>query len=690
MPSRVRWRMFWVLFFASFGILAGFRLLVPERGPFQPFRVETTLHYTFESPFTTFNDEQENVPDSDAPRPLSFDDIVTNELGKAQKELNNENIFFGSPETTAGSLLAIAIEAPTMELATRFASSITSRLTKQFQDLGISIGPISYETKGKQPAFSLGGNAFRLAFYKPSLKHVKLGLDLRGGVRMVLQCRRAEIQYELETPVGQSLAKQSDAKFRIGKQLHAESLQEYDLNFDDQGKFLILHSQAKNDVELNTQKDIADRAVQLELGAFKHVGDTPRLLEFDETDTVESVIETIRRRVDKFSVAEPQIYRQGEDRVVVELPGVQNLDEARQRIEGAAKLEIKLVPAETYTIDVERNGEKKLVVFRDKDGNTVPQHKIYLESTPIISGDDMISAVAGFDEFGQPEVSFVLADNAGNVFSQETGKNIGNHLGIWLDGLCISAPVLEARIGKQGRITGGFTNFDEAKRLQILLESGRLTVPISPIWEKEVSPTLGRETIAKSIAAGLAGLILIVIFMVFYYRLPGLLATISLALYATLVLAVFSFHILGWEPTLTLPGIIAFILSIGMAVDANIIIFERLKEELRLGKTLRAAIDTAFDRAWTAILDASVTTLIAAFVLAKFGTGPIKGFAVTLSIGILCSMFSAIVATKALLELAAYTGLSEKRGLWTTLADSRLIRSLTGQRIERTTSVSTE
>ena len=689
MPSRVRWRMFWVLFFAIFGILVGFRLLVPERGPFQPFRVETTLHYDLEKPFTALNDEQTNQTDSDTPQLTSFEEMITNELLEAQTELNNENIFFGSPETTARSI-DIDIEAPNLELATRYAKIITSRLTKQFRDLGISTNSYSYETKGKQPTFSLGSNSFRLAFYKPSLKHVKLGLDLRGGVRMVLQCRRAEIQYELATPVGQSLSKQADAKSRIGKQLQGGSVQEYDLNFDSQGKFLIIHSQAKNDVELNTHKDITDRAVQSELGPFKHVGNTPRLLEFDETDTVQSVIETIRRRVDKFSVAEPQIYRQGEDRVVVELPGVQNLDEARKRIEGPAKLEIKLVPAETYTIDVERSGERKLVVFRDKEGNSVPQHKIYLESTPIITGDDMISAVAGFDEFGQPEVGFVLADNAGNVFSQQTGKNIGNHLGIWLDGLCISAPVLEARIGKQGRITGGFSNFDEAKRLEILLESGRLTVPISPIWEKEVSPTLGRQTISKSISAGLAGLILIGFFMVFYYRLPGLLAIISLTLYATLVLAVFSLHILGWEPTLTLPGIIGFILSIGMAVDANVIIFERLKEELRLGKTLRAAIDTAFDRAWTAILDANVTTLIAAFVLAKFGTGPIKGFAVTLSVGILCSMFSAVVATKALLELAAYTGLSGKRGLWTTFADSRLVRSLTGKQIVGTTSVSTE
>ncbi|HID05655.1 MAG TPA: protein translocase subunit SecD, partial [Armatimonadetes bacterium] len=337
-----------------------------------------------------------------------------------------------------------------------------------------------------------------------------------------------------------------------------------------------------------------------------------------------------------------------------------------------AILEIKLIPSK-YRVSETETGR---TIFRDPQGKIVPPLQVYLESELVIRGENLKPPCrVTYDEMGRPAVSFQLDREGTRKFAYYTRRNVGRYLGIWFDRECISAPVIREPIPSgKGQISGGFESMEEARDLKILLDAGALPVPVTVIWNRTISPTLGRDTIHKSIVAGMWGLVLIVAFMVFYYRLPGFLATLALVLYSLLVLAAFAAPIPQWRPTLTLPGVVGFLLSVGMAVDANVIIFERLKEELRLGKTLRTAIETAFHRAWTAILDANVTTLIAAFILYYYGTGPVQGFALTLSIGIIASLFSAIVATKAMLEAIAYTRFAEKRSWFLTLVDQPAFR----------------
>jgi preprotein translocase subunit SecD len=245
-----------------------------------------------------------------------------------------------------------------------------------------------------------------------------------------------------------------------------------------------------------------------------------------------------------------------------------------------------------------------------------------------------------------PAVSFELNSEGARIFKAYTSKHVGTRLAIVLDGKVQSAPTIRSAIGARGQITGQFS-YQEARDLSIVLRAGALPAPVKIIEETTVGPSLGKESIEKGIKAGVAGLILVILFMVVYYRLSGVIADLALLMNVCILWA--SLALLG--ATLTLPGIAGFILTIGMAVDANVIIFERIREELRKGRNLFSAVEAGFSRAWGTIIDANVTTLIAAAVLFQFGTGPIKGFAVTLSLGILSSMFTAVFVTKVLLDV---------------------------------------
>lgn len=343
------------------------------------------------------------------------------------------------------------------------------------------------------------------------------------------------------------------------------------------------------------------------------------VMEAKETDQVRvtgEVIEraqaVIERRVNALGVAEPVIQRQGDRRIIVELPGVHDQQQA-----------------------IETIGRTALLEFQDPEGNTV------------FTGSQLRSATLSNDEFGRPAVSIELNREATAQFAQLTARyaNI-SPLPIVLDGEVLVAPVPQGPINDgKAIITGNFT-LEEARNLAILLQSGALPVPLEVMEVRNVGPILGRESVQRSLTAGLIGIVLILAYLVLYYRLPGGVADVALAIYVVLLLGL----LVGLRATLTLPGLAGFILSIGMAVDANVIIFERVKDELRSGKRLRAAIDAGWKRAFVAIFDANVTTLITAFVLYYFGTGPVRGFAVTLSLGILVSMFSAIVVTRTLLQ----------------------------------------
>lgn len=330
-------------------------------------------------------------------------------------------------------------------------------------------------------------------------------------------------------------------------------------------------------------------------------------------EVMERAMAIIDRRVNGLGVAEPVIQREGSRRIVVELPGVSDQQQAIDVIGRTAQLEIQ-----------------------DPFGRTV------------LTGADLADARLGVDRFGRPAVDVQFTPEGAARFAQLTTLYVGQPIPHRLDGELLVAPVVQEPITSgQGQITGSFTH-DEARNLAILLKAGSLPVPLDVVEMRNVGPTLGQESIDRSLKAGIAGLVLVVLYMIVFYRLPGLLADIALGVYIMLVLALLA----GLHATLTLPGIAGLILSVGMAVDANVIIYERIKDELRSGSKIRGAVRAGFHRAFTAILDANVTTLIAAGVLFWLGTGPIKGFAVTLSLGVLASMFTAIVVTRWLLVAA--------------------------------------
>ncbi|MFH1826153.1 MAG: protein translocase subunit SecD [bacterium] len=391
-------------------------------------------------------------------------------------------------------------------------------------------------------------------------------------------------------------------------------------------------------------------------------GGTRLVLEGQPTDKVQisddamaGAVAVIRNRIDALGVTEPLIQRKGKDQIVVELPGVKDPDRAIAIIGDTAMLEF--VEAEWAPADESRLTPQKVKEFYGqeayldnveimRDGQVWRKRPIILKRSSL-TGDMLKGAWPGVDEYGNPVIDIEFNADGAKAFGEVTGRSVNKPLAILLDGKIISAPnVREPIPSGRAQISGDFT-IDEVQDMVIKLKAGALPIPVKPIEIRIVGPTLGQDSINKSKVAGLIGFAIIAVFMVFYYRLPGLLADIALGIYITILLAVLCLI----HATLTLPGIAGMLLSIGMAVDANIIIFERLKEELRLKKTIKLAIETSFKRALSAILDSNVTTVIAAATLFFVGTGTIKGFAVTLSVGIFASMFTAIIITRMLLDM---------------------------------------
>ncbi len=350
--------------------------------------------------------------------------------------------------------------------------------------------------------------------------------------------------------------------------------------------------------------------------------DTPEFKVDD--DAVERSVKIIERRVNELGLTEPVIQRQGADRIIVELPGVKDPEEAIAMLGKTAMLE-----------------------FKDMTGKTV------------LTGTDLKDARAQVGQNNQALVSLEFSSEGGDKFAKLTSLNIGKQISISLDGEVLTAPtVQEAITGGRAQITGSRT-VEEAEHLAILLRSGSLPVKIEILENRTIGPTLGQDSKEKSIKAFGIGVVGVFIFMILFYRLSGIVADIALLLYIMLLLLAMKYL----NATLTLPGIAGIILSIGMAVDANVLIFERFKEEIRNGKSLRAAMDAGFGRAVITILDSNITTLMACLVLFYLGTGPIRGFAVTLALGVLLSMFSAVFVTKFLLKFLIYANFT-KNPVW--------------------------
>ena len=383
----------------------------------------------------------------------------------------------------------------------------------------------------------------------------------------------------------------------------------------------------------------------------------------DVKDAIRRVIEILQNRIDKFGVAEPNITTQGEDRIVVELPGSKDPDRVQNVVMGQGLLQFLIVDEDTtarlrrdmfdaagYLIDTSIVPESSSLFFlwtKNRFDVLERQKAIVLFSEALLDGSTIQRAQVSNDQFGKPEVDFTLNMEGGKKFSKITEVNVGKRMAIVLDGKILSMPVIRERIpGGQVRISGNFT-LKEAQDLALVLRAGAFPVPLQVSEQRTVGPSLGRDSIEAGIRAAIIASIAVVLFMLVYYKLAGLVADIALALNMFLLLGV-----LAWlNFTMTLPGIAGMILTLGMAVDANVIIFERIKEELRAGKTVNAAVEAGFGKAFRTILDSNITTLIATFVLSQFGTGPIKGFAVTLSIGIIINMFTAVFVSRLIFDL---------------------------------------
>ena len=378
--------------------------------------------------------------------------------------------------------------------------------------------------------------------------------------------------------------------------------------------------------------------------------DLSNIAKEDYSSSLQGLRDVIERRVNFFGVREPLVQTQGE-KLIVELAGIKEPAEAIRMIGQTPYLEFK-EEKENYQAILEKNTK----VAESKEG----EYEDPFQATPL-TGKYLQKAELGFDQTTyQPLVSLQFNEEGAKIFEEITSRNVGKLLAIYVDGLPISAPVVQEVIaGGKAQISGKFT-VDEAKALSRNLNAGALPVPIKLVSQQTVGPTLGKISLEQSLKAGFLGFLAIIIFMILFYRLPGILASLALGIYVTLILTLFKLI----PVTLTLAGIGGLILSLGMVIDANVLIFSRLREELKTGKSFPQSLEDGFNRAWPAIRDGNLTTLLVTVILFGFGTSFIKGFATTLSIGILISMFSAIIITKTFLKCFVGTRLERVKWLW--------------------------
>jgi preprotein translocase subunit SecD len=387
-------------------------------------------------------------------------------------------------------------------------------------------------------------------------------------------------------------------------------------------------------------------------------------------DAINRAIEIIRNRVDQYGVGETPINRQGERWISVDLPGISDTEEAENLIGKTAMLEFTLVNDGEKAQEVLRaiedlddspfNDKGELIskiaklmpknssLHKGKTDDENPVTRYYvLSNTPAVTGANLENARVETDQqFGYPNVGFTFDKEGGKIFGKFTGAHIGKQLAIVLDEVVRSAPVIKSRIGGGSGVIEGNFDMKEARNLAIVLRAGALPAPVLIIEKRVVGPTLGKDSIRKGLLASAIGFMCVVVFMIFYYKMGGFLAGIALFLNFVFLIAAMSY----FAATLTMPGIAGLILSLGMAIDANVLILERMREEIALGKPLAMVIPTAYDKAWSAIFDTNATTWIAAVFLFQFGSGPVKGFALTLTIGLLIGVFTSVFVTRAIYE----------------------------------------
>jgi len=496
---------------------------------------------------------------------------------------------------------------------------------------------------------------FSLANFVPEEKRIespllpdgglRLGLDLQGGIHWVLGVKlEAAIDHELEFMAGNLTEAAKTDEFEFG-----------DVDAENQQLTVEVTSEA-NATKIREWAGRTGSLVEVSSGDDQIV----YALSKEWTQEVQQramsqVLEVLRRRIDDpiRGIPDSVVTRQGTDRVLIQIPGGQiDRSRAREIIKVTGFLEFKIVkdtaPSEDLLLaryDGELPDDSEIVFERDKETQRVLSAYL-VPSAAAVTGDYLTDARVGFDRQQRPIVEFQFDAKGGKIFSDLTAANIGEPLAIILDQQVYSAPNIQSRIGTRGQITGRFT-MQEAADLSVVLRAGSLSVPVVIEEERTVGPALGADSIDRGVKASVIGLLMIVVFSVVYYRMAGVYASIALAANLFMLLGIMSL----FGATLTLPGFAGLVLTVGMAVDANVIIFERIREELRAGKLPRAGIATGFNKALWTILDANFTTMITALVLFEYGTGPIKGFAVTLSIGVVTSVFAALVITRLLFDI---------------------------------------
>ncbi|MEW5805936.1 MAG: protein translocase subunit SecD [Acidobacteriota bacterium] len=490
----------------------------------------------------------------------------------------------------------------------------------------------------------------------PPKKKISLGLDLKGGMHLVMRVKTADA-------------------IRAEVNLVAQRLEQH---FKDAGIiYKTIGREDERTVKIEgieaTQYDQVDKLLENQYSGwdFSNRGGGVWTLTMPQATAnyIEDLacrqsLETIRNRVDQFGVTDPTIQREGVaggDRILIQLPGVENPERVISLIQSQALLEWKAV---TYPPGMtEFNPPDSKEILLQWFGGSIPgDTEIYtqdvitsdgrrvtlywpLKKVSTIAGSDLKTARRGQNRWGEPAVDFFLTTDAGKRFEQATREYLHKRMAILLDRKIVSAPVIQAVISDSGIIEGGFS-IHEAEDLALKLRSGALPAGMEILEQRTVGPSLGVDSIKRGIRAGLIGFAAIIIFITFYYRLSGINAIAALLLNVLILLGAMAY----FKATLTLPGIAGLILTIGMAVDANVLIFERIREELRVGKTVKSAVDAGFSRALITIIDTNVTTLIAALFLFQYGTGPVRGFAVTLSIGIVISMFTAVFVSKTIFD----------------------------------------
>ena len=486
------------------------------------------------------------------------------------------------------------------------------------------------------------------------LKPMSLGLDLRGGVHFKFQ---VDLDAAIEQRLNQYIAD-------INKALIDKRIRR---NIKKQGNVISIELSDPEDLSLarslirEIDPLLEINTITANLSPVLQVAMTQDQLKQRRDFAIQQNILTMRNRVNELGVAEPIVQRQGLDRIVVQLPGVQDPTQAERILGATATLEFRMVCENESAFDAEAKGRAPIgcELFVDRVGNPV-----LLKKKTIVSGDQLIDASQTFSE-GRPAVSIRLDNKGSQSMLETTKRNLNKPMAVLFiqqrqetkerDGQFVTSSVLDREVINIATIRGVFSSqfqitglsVVEAKDLSILLRAGALAAPIFKVEEKTIGPSLGQDNINRGFQAILIGLAMVVLFMIFYYKGFGLIANFGLFVNLTLVIALLSLL----QASLTLPGIAGIVLTVGMAVDANVLIFERIREEIRIGNSPQASITAGYQKAFGTIADANITTLIAALVLFTFGTGPIKGFAITLTLGIITSMFTAIIASRAIVNI---------------------------------------